>query len=221
MKIYKLVFIFILFTIISNLKLTAQENQNLIGLKSGIGIYNQIVRNFYPEELFGNTDKNPNPKYKPKTISGIGYFTSFEYQFKSGYKVNIGYDVAELKQYYNDDLELYWENSYKINYNVYYISFSKSWNFKRIIISPEAGVVYRHFSEDIFLYEYKKINTDNYQLSFPQIINNKSDDFGLKIAFDCSYLIYRYLNVGLRLSTDIINLRPETIFISPLISIRI
>lgn len=94
-------------------------------------------------------------------------------------------------------------------------------NFKRIIITPEAGVVYRNFLEDILIYKYQKLDTESYEIFFPQIINNKSDDIGLKIALDCSYSINKYLNIGLRLSTDIINLRPETIFVTPFISILI
>ncbi len=219
MKFLKFSIVIFLFINLLGLRLVAQENR--VGLKSGVGIYNQVIRNFYSEELFKNADNNSNPKYKPKTISGIGYFTSFEYQFKTGFKINIGFDIADLKQYYNDDLGLYWENSYQIKYHVYYISFSKSLNFKRIIITPEAGVVYRNFLEDILTYKYQKFDTESYEIFFPQIINNKSDDIGLKIALDCSYSINKYLNIGLRLSTDIINLRPETIFVTPFISIWI
>lgn len=102
MKFLKFSIVIFLFTNLLGLRLAAQENH--VGLKSGVGIYNQVIRNFYSEELFNNSINNSNPKYKPKTISGIGYFTSFEYQFKTGYKINIGFDIADLKQYYNDDL---------------------------------------------------------------------------------------------------------------------
>jgi len=201
--------------------LQAQEKQANIGLKSGVGVYSQVARLFVPNELNSEQIAASNPKFKSKILSDIGYFSSFEYQLNTGYKMNIGYELASLKQSYNDQLGFFWENSYQINYRVFYISFSKALSLKKFSFLPEIGVTYREINIDHILVDYHIIDEDNIQLDFPSISNTRLCNFGVKIAVDSRWQIKNSFSLGIRLATDVINFIPETFLFSPFICFNI
>ncbi len=203
------------------LKLQAQEKHANIGLKSGVGVYSQVVRLFVSNELNSEQIGGSNPNFKSKILSGIGYFSSFEYQFNTGYKMNIGYDLASLKQYYNDQLGFFWDDSYLVDYRVLYISFSKALSLKKFSFHPEIGVIYREINEDYTLFEYQIIDENNIQFDFPAILNKRLSNFGVKLAVDCRFHISNSFSLGIRLASDVINFKPETFLISPFISVNI
>lgn len=194
--------------------------QYSIGLKSGIGVYNQIPYLFRKENPQQNNGTENNPKFKSKAISGIGYFSSISHQFNTGYTIHLGYDNGMLEQSYNDPLGIYWDNTYRINYQVHYISFSKQFRKKKFYTSPEIGIVLRQLAEDKIDYEFQITSGNTIHLELPGMLNRKLTDLGVKVAIDNGWKINNMISIGIRISSDFIGLIPETLMLSPYFSIE-
>jgi len=203
------------------LKVEAQEKQGKIGFSTGIGLFSQVARAFVSEENVQGVTHLSNPKLKNKAIIGTGYYTSASYLFDTGYRMHIGYDIARLKQYYNDPVGFFWENSYSINYHVYHLSFSRDLRINRFTLSPGIGIVIRRYEEDYLLLDYSVIDDANILLEFPVVMNRDLLDIGLKVAFESYYSVTNTISLGIRISSDVINFIPETFSVYPCMTIKI
>jgi hypothetical protein len=198
----------------------SQNGLNGFRIKSGVGLYNQIPYLFFKDDYQPLPKIGINPEYKPKVVSGIGYFSSIGYQFNTGYTAHLGYDNGMLEQHYNDPLGLFWDKTYRISYQVFYFSFSRQFTIKRFYSSPEIGISYRSWSDDKLNYGYYTTEDNKIGLEWPSIVNRKLNDLGLKVAIDNGWQINQSISLGIRISSEIIGMIPETFFVSPYISIK-
>jgi len=198
----------------------SQNGLKGFGIKSGVGLYNQMPSLFFKDNYQPLSEIGNNPEYKPKVVNGIGYFSSISYQFNTGYTAHLGYDNGLLVQHYNDPLSLFWDKTYRISYQVYYFSFSRQIKIKRFYSSPEIGIAHRLWSDDKLNYEYYVTEENKIGLEWPSMVNRKLSDLGLKIAIDNGWQLNQSISLGIRISSELINMIPETFFVSPYISIK-
>jgi hypothetical protein len=213
-------FAIIIFFSFSEIKGQVDSEKNAINY--GFGYYGDIMQ--FVDPGYGDTPSyiKDNPRVYGKILHGYAIKCGYERVLNTGFVFSTNLYIARVNSFFNDPLELFWDNKKFDHYIVTELSFSKDLLAnKRHSMTPSLGFLYRHLILEEIEYLFELQGEELVLVSYPEIMKRVMSDIGLSFGLDYRYVFQNRFFTGLSFRSNLIfNIGFETIYISPIIGVK-
>lgn len=181
----------------------SQEKTTNNFLEGGAGYYADILQFLKPGlTMFDNMEANP--KVEGKILNGYNMSLLYGYNLKNNFTINIQISSANIYSWYNDPLEVYWDEKKIDSYLIFAIFFNKTVikNY-RYECSLGLGPLFRNWQSTFIDYEVYQENNE-YYMGLPSVYKFKMNDMGVIFNVENTFKIKGSLYLGARLYTNLI-----------------